>query len=144
MMRSRTASSSLPRRSTSSSDRCAAALGRLLGPPDAARTGFLGRIVVAVPATASGGPGGGVVGRFVVAVIRFPFSDVQVDGSGGRVDASLDQLAFVAVHLTGAQVADLAGNEWDEAAAADAHAAPARHDHATFLAGLEEGDVAAH
>src|SRR6476661_349189 len=123
MMRSRMASSSWPRRSTSASDRCAAALGRLRGPPDAARTGFLGRVVVAVMGC-------------------FPFLDVQVDGSGGCVDAGLDQLALVAVHLAGAQVAHLAGDERDEAAAADAHAASARHDDAAFLAGVEEGEVA--
>src|SRR6476469_939089 len=148
MMRSRRASSSWPRRSTSASDRCAAALGRLTGPPVAARTGFLGRVVVAVPATAptaSATPVGIVVGRFVVAVMGcFPFLDVQVDGSGGCVDAGLDQLALVAVHLAGAQVAHLAGDERDEAAAADAHAAPAGHHHTALLAGFEEGDVAAH
>src|SRR6478752_6486643 len=121
MTRSRRAASSLPSCSTAASVRCAAARGRFAGPPDAARIGLRGRVVVAVPSTAPvATPSGGVVvGRFVVAVMVVPFSDVQVDRSGGRVDTGLDELALVAVHLTGAQVADLAGDQGDEAAAAD-------------------------
>src|SRR6478735_2748423 len=140
MMRSRSASSSWPRRSTSASDRCAAALGRFAGPPAAARIGFLGRIA----ASSADAPVGVVVaGRFTVVVMGFPFSDVQVDGAGGGVDAGLDQLALVAVHLPGAQVADLAGDQRCQAAAADAHAAPARHDDAAAFPGVEERHVAA-
>src|SRR6478735_7763815 len=144
MTRSRRASSSLPSCSTSASLRCAAALGRLAGPPDAARTGFRFRVVGAVPSATPVAAASRVVvvGRFVVAVMVVPFSDVQVDGSGGRVDTGLDELALVTVDLAGAQVADLAGDERDEAAAADAHAASARHDDAAFLAGVEEGEVA--
>src|SRR4051812_45219300 len=145
MTRSRRASSSLPSCSTSASLRCAAALGRLAEPPDAARTGFRFRVVGAVPSATpvAAASRGVVVGRFVVAVMVVPFSDVQVDGSGGRVDTGLDELAHVTVDLAGAQVADLARDEWDEAAAADAHAASARPDDAAVLAGFEEGDVAA-
>src|SRR6478609_8709092 len=142
MMRSRMASSSWPSRSTCSSLRWAAARGRDTGCPVAARTGFLGRTAVA-PSAPSAGSAAGAVGLFtVVVMVGCPLSDVQVDGSGGGVDARLDELALVAVHVAGAQVAHLSGDERDEAAAADAHAAPARHDDPALLAGVEEGDVA--
>src|SRR4051812_27597977 len=117
MMRSRMASSSWPSCSTSASLRCAAARGRATGWPLLARIGFLGRTAVVAP-IASAGESSWVVGLFTVVVMSWgPISDVQVDGAGCSVDAGLDELTLVAVHLAGAQVAHLAGDERDEAAA---------------------------
>src|SRR4051794_27372853 len=67
--------------------------------------------------------------------------DVERAVARGRGDAGLDEVARLAVDVAGADVADLAGQQGDDAAVADAHPAAARHQDTGVLAGLEQGLV---
>lgn len=65
----------------------------------------------------------------VITDIPWCTSDFEVDGSGSCRDTRLDELAGFAVDFPGAKVPDLSGQEWGEAAVADAHWAAAGHQH---------------
>src|SRR6478752_295251 len=137
---SRMASSSRPSSATSSSVRWAAASGRTAGWPSLASTG---RRRVVVTSRASAGAGASRVRAVMgIAVMGCGSSDLEVDWSRRSGDTGLDELPFIPVHLTGAQVTDLAGEQGDEAALADAHATTAGHDDAGVLAGFEDGSRA--
>src|SRR5215207_10053165 len=111
------ASSSRPSSATSSSVRWAAASGRTAGWPSGASTGRRRRVRTS---GVSDGAGASrvrvVIGR---AVMWWCSSDLEVDGARRGGHAGLDELALVPVDLTGAQVADLAGEQGGQAAAAD-------------------------
>ncbi len=134
---SRMASSSRPSSATSSSVRWAAASGRTVGWPSAARSGRRRDWRTAGASVVSGARRVRVVmGRAVMG------GAPQISRWTGPAAAEMQvwiELSFVPVHLAGAQVADLAGEQGDEAALADAHAAAAGHDDAGVLAGLEDG-----